>query len=171
MHQALQAILAILGVGGAMTLFAAAALWWFEPSRRITRALAQMLGEQPDVVAAAPARGQGAAMVVDSQRIGVLRDLKDPGLVFGFDEWIGAELIFDGRVAARAFRGEPRRALDHISPEVGRVMLRLVFDDVRDPEFELDLWSATDRPGGHDADSALQTARRWFARAEVVLRR
>jgi hypothetical protein len=171
MPQAAQLILILVGVGGAMTLFAGSALWWFDPSRRIGRALTAMLGEKPDLVATAPARGQGAALAVDSQRIALLRHFKDPGLVFELDEWIGAELIFDGRVAARAFRGETRRPLDHISPETRRVMLRLVFDDVRDPDFELDLWSADDPPGGHDAETATAAARRWFARAEIVLRK
>jgi hypothetical protein len=98
---------------------------------------------------------------------------KEAGLVFGFDEWMGLELILDGRVAARAFRNEPRRGLDHIAPEVASVMLRLSFDDVRDPEFEMVLWTLDDRPGpgSHNAQSALQMARRWLARAEVVLRR
>ena len=169
----MQAILAVVGVGAALTLFAAAALWWNEPSRRITRALTRILDEKPDVVATAGARGQGAALAVDTQRIAVLPGFKEAGLVFGFDEWMGLELIFDGRVAARAFRNEPRKGLEHISPEVSSVMLRLSFDDVRDPEFEMVLWTQDDRPapGGHDAASALQAARRWLARAEVVLRR
>ena len=51
-------------------------------------------------------------------------------------------------------------------------MLRLVFDDVRDPEFELELWNAADLPRpGQDGPSAVQAARRWFTRLEAVLRR
>ena len=49
--------------------------------------------------------------------------------------------------------------------------LRLVFDDLREPEFELELWRASDPPGGHDLASAVAEARRWFTHAEAVLRR
>ena len=120
----------------------------------------------------APARGQGAALGLDARKIAILRGFNDGGLVFELDELVGVELIFDGQVAARAFRGEDRRALDHIDPDVGRVMLRLVFDDLRDPEFELELWSVDDpaKPG-QDGPAAVQAARRWFARLEAVLRR
>ena len=167
-----QVLLLLLLGGGAMTALAAATVWWVEPARRVARTLNRALAGPADSLVVAPARGQGAGLRLDENRIAVVRDFGDPGLIFDLDELIGAELIFDGQVCARAFRGEGRRALDRIDPEVSKVMVRLVFDDVRDPEFELELWNAADLPRpGQDGPAAVQAARRWFARLEAVLRR
>jgi len=86
---------------------------------------------------------------------------------------IGAELIVDGEVAARAVRDEPRRALDRIAGEARRVTLRLIFDDAAHPDFELDLWLAEDalRHNARPPAAAIQEARGWLARAEAILRR
>ena len=85
----------------------------------------------------------------------------------------GAELIVDDRVMARAFKGEPRRALDHIENTAGKVTLRLIFDNPRDPDFDLDLWLAEDqlRRNSGSPGQAIQEARSWIARAEAILRR
>jgi hypothetical protein len=171
MDQALR-ILGLLIVGGlAMMAFAAAAVWWFAPARRIQRRLKRLLGAHPTVSALSPARGAGAGLDAEDGRIATVAGFHDFGLVYGMDELVGAELIFDGQVAARAFKGEGRRPLDHIAPDAQRVTLRLVFDDLREPEFEMELWRAGDPPGGHDLDSAVAEARRWFTHAEAVLRR
>jgi hypothetical protein len=170
-HLARVLLLLLVG-GGVMTALAAAAVWWLEPARRIARTLQAALNGPADSLVVAPARGQGAGLRLDDNKIAVVRDFGDPGLIFDLDELIGAELIFDGHVVARAFRGEGRRALDRIDPDVGKVMLRLVFDDVRDPEFELELWNAADLPRpGQDGPAAVQAARKWFTRLEAVLRR
>jgi hypothetical protein len=172
MDHAVRVLLLLLVGGAAMTALAAATVWWLEPSRRIARVLQRALGGPADHLVVSPARGQGAGLRLEENRIAVVRDFADPGLVFDLDELVGAELIFDGQVVARAFRGEGRRPLDRIDPEVSRVMLRLVFDDVRDPEFELELWNAADLPRpGQDGPAAVQAARKWFARLEAVLRR
>jgi hypothetical protein len=86
---------------------------------------------------------------------------------------VGAELIVDGEVAARAVRDEPRRALDRISNEARRVTLRLIFDDAVHPDFELDLWLPEDalRRDARPPAAAIQEARGWLARAEAILRR
>jgi hypothetical protein len=171
MDHAVRLLVLLLVGGGAMTALAATAVWWLEPSRRIARTLEKALGGSMDAVLAAPARGQGAALRLDAAKIAIVRDFNDAGLLFELNELIGAELIFDGAVCARAFRGEGRRALDRIDPEVSKVMLRLVFDDVRDPEFELELWAASDPPRqGQDGPAAVQAARKWFTRLEAVLR-
>ncbi len=171
MDQALR-ILGLLIVGGlAMMAFATAAVWWFAPPRRIQRRLTRLLGGPPTVVATAPARGAGAALDAEGERIANLTGLNDFGMVYGLEELVGAELIFDGQVAARAFKGEGRRPLDQTSPDAQRVTLRLIFDDLREPEFELELWRAGDPPGGHDLSSAVGEARRWFTHAEAVVRR
>jgi hypothetical protein len=168
------ALTLLIGLAGAAVLAAlAVGAWWFEPGHQVARLLRQGLAGEPDVLATAPARGQGAALAIDEQKLAVVRGPGDPGLVYDLDELIGAELIFDGAVAARAFRGEGRRPLDQISPDVSRVTLRFVFDDPHDPEFEFELYQPADagRRDSRGPDAAVQLARRWFARLEAVLRR
>jgi hypothetical protein len=172
MDQVLRVLLLLIVGGGAMTAFAGAAVYWGEPSRRIARTLRRALEGPLDAVVAGPARGQGAALRLEISKIAILRGPTDHGLVFGLEEMVGAELIFDGHVVARAFRGEGRKALDKIDPEVRRVTLRLVFDDVRDPDFELEMWNAGDPPRqGWDGPDAVQAARRFFARVEALVRK
>ena len=86
---------------------------------------------------------------------------------------MGAELLIDGRVVARAFRDEPRRPLDQVVSSASQVTLRLIFDDPRNPDFELDLWLAGDEARREAASpaAAIQEANRWLARSEAVLRR
>lgn len=171
MEQAVRVFLLVLIGGAVMTGCAGAAVWWLEPSRRVGRLLTRALGGFTDAMVIGPALGQGAALRLDEAKLAIIRGFGDPGLVFELHELVGAELILDGQVVARAFRGEGRRPLDRIDPEVAKVMLRLVFDDVRDPEFELMLWNAADaqRPG-QDGQAAVAAARKWFARMEAVLR-
>lgn len=172
MDQAVRVFVLLLVGGGLMTACAAAAAWWFDPPRRIARLLRKALGGPADAVMVSPVRGQGAALQLEDNRIAVVRGFNDDGLVYGLEELVGAELILDGEVRARVFRGEGRRPLDRIDPEVSRVMLRFVFDDARDPEFELELWTAADPPRpGQDGPAAVQAARKWFARLEALLRR
>lgn len=172
MHHALGAVLIFGVLAAALTTAAMALAWWLEPGRRTIRALTRILGAPPEVAAIAAPRSQGAAMRIAEGRIAVVRGVGDAGLVYDLSELIGVELIFDGQVAARMFRGEPRKALDQISPEARRVMLRLVFDDVRDPEFELELLRPADLAARYPPDphAAVQEGRRWFARLEAVLR-
>ena len=172
MDQAVRVLVLLLAGGAVMTAVAAAAVWWLEPGRRIVRTLNRALGGKADAMLIAPPRGQGLALGVDDGKIAFTRGFGDAGLVFDQGELVGAELILDGEVRARVFRGEGRMPLDRVDRNVGRVTLRLVFDDVRDPEFELELWSAEDPPRpGLDGPAAVQAARKWFTRAEAVLRR
>jgi hypothetical protein len=173
MHHALGAILVFCVIALALTTGAMALTWWLEPERRTVRALTRILGAPPEAMAIAAPRSQGAAMRIGERRLAVVRGVGDPGLVYDLHELIGVELIFDGQVAARMFRGEPRKALDQISPEASHVILRLVFDDVRDPEFELELLNPRDFElrARADPQAMVQEGRRWFARLEAVLRR
>jgi hypothetical protein len=173
MHHVLGAILLFCLVVAALTTAAFALAGWLEPRRRTIRALTRVLGAPPEVIAVAAPRSQGAALRIGERRLAVVRGVGDPGLVYDLHELIGVELIFDGQVAARMFRGEPRKALDQIAPQVERVVLRLVFDDVRDPEFELELLAPGDfaLSPPPDPHAAVQEGRRWFARLEAVLRR
>lgn len=146
--------------------------WWLAPARRLERALQRKLGVVPEAVVTASNRGQGLALDIDGGRLAVIRGPGDQGLVFDFDEVVGAELVFDGEVKARAFRGEARKALDQTMPQVSRVMVRLVFDDVRDPDFELHLFDLGDAADARsDPEAAVRAARRLFSRMEAMIRR
>ena len=173
MHHALGPFLIFCALALAMTTAAMALTWWLEPERRTIRALTRLLGAPAEAQAIAPARSQGAAMRISENRIAVVRGVGDPGLIYDLSELIGVELIFDGQVAARMFKGEGRKPLDQISPQATRVILRMVFDDVRDPEFELELLAPVDLTTRQppDPQRAIQEARRWYTRLEAVLRR
>lgn len=167
------AVLFLIGFAGAAGIaLLAIGAWWLEPGARVARLLRQGLAGPPEVLSTAPARSQGAALAIDERKLAVVRGPGDPGLVYDLDELVGAELIFDGQVAARMFRGEGRRPLDQIAPDVSRVVLRFVFDDPHDPEFEFELYQPTDaaRRDSIGPEAAVIMARRWFARLEAVLR-
>lgn len=167
------ALFILIGFAGAAALALVAIFaWWMEPSNAVSRLLRQGLNTEPVMLSVVAPRNQGAALDLDGRKLAIVRGRGDPGLVYDLEELIGAELIFDGHVAARVFRGEPRRPLDHVAPDVSRVVLRLVFDDPHDPEFELQLYEPSDAGRRDDpgADQEVVTARRWFARLEAVLR-
>jgi hypothetical protein len=172
MHEVAGLVLLLTtGLVGAVTAIAAAA-FRLEPDGRVRRALARALDARPDAVLTAPLRRQGLALRLGEGRLALSRGAGDRGLVFDFDELLGVELIFDGVVAARVHRGEPRRPLDLVAPLVRQASLRLVFDAVADPVFELELLRPEDE-GRKDAllpAVAVADARRWFARLEAVVR-
>jgi hypothetical protein len=159
----------LFGLGAlAITGAAMAFSWWMEPGRRATRLMSNLMGGHLDVVEVAPIRGQGVGLSIAPPGVAVVRRSGDMGLAFGFEELLGAELIFNGEVRARAFRAEPRRPLDQTHPVVSHVCVRLVFDDVRDPDFELVLLHPDDpRP---EPARKVEAARRLFAHLEAVIR-
>ena len=172
-----------LGGAAAITVAAAAYRWWMEPARRTRRLLANRLGGALDALVMVSDRGEGIALRVSPPGIAVLRGSGDLGLTFGFGELLGVELTINGEVRARAFRGEPRRPLDVTRVRLDHLALRLVFDDLRHPDFELCLKEVGDGDGDGDAGAppsrsateastlALDSARRMFAHLEAVLRR
>ncbi len=86
---------------------------------------------------------------------------------------MGGEMMVDNQILARVYRDGNRKALDEIPLAAHRITLRLIFDNPRDPEFELELWPA--RHGrGHEyispADAVL-AGRKWLTRLEALLRR
>ncbi|WP_068874110.1 MULTISPECIES: hypothetical protein [unclassified Phenylobacterium] len=164
-------LLALLG--GAMTLLGGACVWFLDEARRIRRTLTQALGAAPQPMLVVRGRGVGIGFDLSRNLVTVTWDRGGWQLTYRLDELIGAELIVDRQVAARAFRGEPRRALDQLADPAERVRLRFVFDDPRHPDFEIDLWLAEDegRRGRLQAEEALQEANRWMARMESILRR
>jgi hypothetical protein len=164
-------LLALAGV--ALTLLGGACVWYLDEARRIRRTLTQALGAVPQPMLVARGRGVGIGFDLTRNLLAVTWDRGGWQLTYRLDELTGVELIVDRQVAARAFRGEPRRALDQLADPNERVRLRFVFDDLAHPDFEMDLWLPEDqgRHGRLDADEALHEANRWMARMESLLRR
>ena len=159
--------------GGALTLLGGAVVWFLDESRRIRRTLTEGLGAPPQPLLIARGRGSGIGFDLSAGRVCVAWDIGGWRLDYRLDELIGVELIVDRHVAARAFRGEARRALDQLADPGELVRLRFVFDDPSHPDFKLDLWRLEDedRRGRLDADTALHEANSWMARMESLLRR
>lgn len=167
-------LLVLLALLGAAFAVAGGALAWFmEERRRLTRTLTQALEAAPEPMLAAPGRGAAIGFNLATAKVAAAWDRGGWHLVYDLGELLGAELIADRRVAARAMRGEARRPLDELSPPEDLVRLRFLFDDPHHPDFELDLWRPEDEGlrGRLDAETALQEANRWLARLDAILRR
>lgn len=164
-------LLALLG--GALTLLGGVCVWRLDETRRIRRTLTQALGAAPQPMLIARGHGVGIGFDLGRNLVVVTWDRGGWRLTYRLDELLGVELIVDRQVAARAFRGEPRRALDQLTDAEERVRLRFVFDDPAHPDFEIDLWEPGDelRRGRLDAHEALHEANRWMARMDSILRR
>lgn len=169
MMEIFRTLLLIVLAGAAVTFVAVFASWWFEPNRRLSRAVRRVLGAVPEAEAVSPVQGRAAGIDFEGEGLAVLWNMGSAGLVYGFHEIEGAELIVDGRVAARVRRDEPRRLLDEVAGDADLVTLRLVFSDPRFPEFELELFG----PGAplRDAAEGIRLGRRWLSHVEAVLRR
>lgn len=147
--------------------------WYNEQGRRIRRGLRRVLKGDTHALIIAPGRGRGAGFNFTSNTMAVAWDAGGWCLIYKIDELLGAELVVDGQVAARAYRGEPRRPLDVLGGAEKQVALRLVFDDPQYPDFHLELWSAerTPRSGEYKAAEAVEEGNRWLARVESIFRR
>jgi hypothetical protein len=147
--------------------------WYNEQGRRIRRGLQKVLNGDTHALIIAPSRGRGAGFNFTSNTMGVAWDAGGWCLIYRIDELLGVELIVDGQVAARAYRGEPRRPLDVLGGAEQQVALRLVFDDLQYPDFHLELWSAEQaaRRGEFTAAEAVEEGNRWLARVESIFRR
>ncbi len=166
----LLAVLAAIAVTAAGSLVA----WYMQEIHTLARALKRVLGGKPDAMIIAHGRGRAAGFNFANDTCAVAWDAGDWCLVYQIEELAGAEVTVDGIVVARAFRNEPRKALDQTVPNANRVTLRLIFDDPHHPDFELDLWVIGDearRRGEATATGAIKDANRWMARAEAILRR
>jgi len=166
-------LLLLVGIAAAgITLAASAAVWWQDETRRLTRLIRKVLGVEPDASIIARGRNAAAAISLDTQKALILWNGGARAIAYPLAKLEGAELIIDDEVAARVYRGEPRRPLDRVHGEARRVTLRLVFDDPRDPDFDLDLWLPNDRAQreSHSPSSVIQEARSWLARAEAIIR-
>jgi hypothetical protein len=166
-------LLALLGVAGVLvTLVAGIARWRMNESRRIQRGLKAVLKGDLHGFLPALGRGKGMGFNFTTNKAAVVWDAGAWGLVYSLDELMGAEVIVDGLVTGRVHRGEARKALEAFDA-AERVAFRLVFDDLAQPDFVLDLWLAEDE-GRRDElppAEAIAEANRWLARIEALLRR
>lgn len=162
-------LLAALGAA-ALTTAGLTLAWWMEPGRRLRRALDKALAGHAEAEALSPAEGKAAALDFDGGQLLVLWNRGSAGLLYGFDEIDGGELIVDGHVVARVRRGEQRRALEVMAPEAEQVVLRLIFDDARNPEFELSLFDAALPTQTGSPAEALRLGRRWLSHIEALLK-
>ncbi len=173
MVHAARILLYFLFAGIGLTLIASGLMWWFEASRRLARALSGALGKIPDAIIYDLAGRKAAGLDFTAGDLGVMWDTGDKGLVFAFDEIEGAELIVDERVVARAQKGESRRVLNETHAQAARVTLRLMFDDVEMPEFEIDLYGDVSHNPVHakTAAEAVRLGRKWLSHVDAVIKR
>lgn len=166
--EAVRLILLIAVVAAALTTASLAFGWWMKPERRLRRAMNRLIGRQGETEAFAPAEGKAAALDFEGGQAVVLWDRGGAGLVYEFEEVEGGELIIDGHVLARVRRGEPRRSLDVMAPDANQVILRLLFADARNPEFELSLWDARLPSETGSPPEAMRLGRRWLSHLEAL---
>ncbi|MDR6627297.1 hypothetical protein [Caulobacter segnis] len=173
MSELARLLLFVAIAGTAVTFMGSFAIWYGDEDRRIRRALRNVLKSEPEGVIVARGRGRGAGFSFSTNLLAVAWDRGAWCLVYRLDELTGAELLVDNQVMGRVFRGEGRRAIDHMSPQADTVTLRLVFDDPRHPDFTLDLWAPGDeqRRESRSAGELVQEANRWLARCEAIVRR
>jgi len=159
----------VLLLGGAciLMLAAAAAARWRRPERRVSRALRRGLAAPAD--AELVTAETGAGFCLETGAISVAWDKGRWRLDYRLDELLGAEILIDDAVSARIFRGEARLPLERIPAEADSISVRLLFDDPRHPEFELDLWPAV--AGRVGVAPAVREANTWLARLEPIVRK
>lgn len=173
MDEAARLLTLLALIGGALTLLGGVFVWRLDETRRLNKTLFEGLGAEPQPLLVARGRGTAIGFNLPAGRVCVAWDKGAWRLDYALSELTGVELIVDRSVAARAFRGEVRRALDHLADPEALVRLRFVFDDPGHPDFELDLWRPEDegRRGRFSGTEALREANRWMARMESLLRR
>ncbi|ESQ92167.1 hypothetical protein ABAC460_04575 [Asticcacaulis sp. AC460] len=173
MDQVARTLLYFLFAGFALTLIASGLMWWFEATRRLQRALTTSLGKPADAIVYDLSSTKAAGLDFTAGDLAILWNSGTAGLVYAFDEIEGAELIVDERVVARAQRGEPRRVLNETHAQASRVTLRLMFDDVETPEFELNLFGDVSHNPVHakTAAEAVRLGRKWLSHIDAVIKR
>lgn len=171
MGETFRVILLIALTAAFLTTGALLLSWWMESERRLKRALVKTLGVKADTEALSPAEGRAAGLDFDGGQVVVLWKRGAQGLVYSFDEVEGGEIIVDGHVVARARRGALRKDLDVVVPEAEQVVLRLMFADARNPEFEMALWNADLPASTGSPTEALRLGRRWLSHVEALMKR
>ncbi len=170
MGEALRLILLVSLAAAALTTAALTLNWWMEPERRLRRAMLKSLGTGAEAEAISAFEGRAAGLDFEGGQVAVLWNRGAHGLVYGFEEVEGGEVIVDGHVVARIRRGEPRKALDVMAPDAELVTLRLLFADARYPEFELALWNAMAPGHAGSPSEAMRLGRRWLSHLEALLK-
>jgi hypothetical protein len=173
MNELARLLLTLALAGTAVTFLGSFVLWATNEERRIGQALKRVLHGPSEATIIAPGRGRGVGLSVTTGLFATTWDKGAWCMVYRLDEVTGGELLIDGEVAARVFRGETRKALDRVPAQAKAVILRLVFDDARYPDFELELWTTGDetRREGPTAARSAQAANQWLARIEALVRR
>ena len=173
MNELARLILTLALAGTLVTFLGSLILWATNEERRIGAALKRVLGGPSEATIIAKGRARGAGLSVTTGLFATAWDKGAWCMVYRLEEVTGAELLIDGEVAARVFRGEARKALDRVPSTAREVTLRLVFDDPRYPDFDLQLWATgdEDRRDAPTAASCAQAANQWLARVEAIVRR
>lgn len=173
MSELARLLLFVAIAGSAVTFLGSLAIWYGDEDRRIRRALRNVLKSEPEGIVVARSRGRGAGFSFSTNLLAVAWDRGAWCLLYRLEELVGAELLVDGQVMGRVFRGEGRRAIDHVAPQAQTVTLRLIFDDPRHPDFALELWAPGDelRRESRSPAELMQEANRWLARCEAIVRR
>lgn len=172
MTETLRLLLLLAMAGALVTFLGSAVLFFGDERRRMTRALTKVLRGKPEAMILALGRGRGAGFNFQARELAVTWDKGAWCLVYRLEELMGAELSIDGQVTARVYRGEGRRALEQVVSTASQVTLRLVFDDARNPDFDLDLWGLGDeaRRDAFAPADAIKEANRWVSRIDAILR-
>ncbi|WP_395443111.1 hypothetical protein [Caulobacter sp. UC70_42] len=173
MSELARLLLFVAIAGSAVTFLGSLAIWYGDEDRRLRRALRHVLKSDPEGFIVARGRGRGAGFSFSTNLLAVAWDRGAWCLIYRLEELMGAELLVDGQVMGRVFRGEGRRAIDHVAPQAQSVTLRLIFDDPRHPDFALELWAPGDeqRRESRSPGELVQEANRWLARCEAIVRR
>ncbi|MEI6282256.1 MAG: hypothetical protein WCP82_06005 [Alphaproteobacteria bacterium] len=173
MSEAARLMLWLALAGAGITLLGSAAIWIMDPLRQMRRAMQRVIKTRPDTMLLSPASGRGVGVAFDSALLAVCWNNGAWCLIYRLDELAGAELLVDGQIVGSALRGEPSQVLDPAGGARDSVVLRLIFDDPRHPDFALDLWTHTDplRGVAPSPSEAIAQANSWMARTEAILRK
>ena len=173
MNDALRLILLLVIAGLVLTAVGAVVARWLDPQRRLLRYLRMALAAPPEGVMMDRGGGRALAFNLDTGKIAVLWDKGRKGYVYRLDQLTGAEMMVDHVVLARCFRDRPVMPLDEIPLAAHHGVMRLVFDNPRDPEYELEIWPAMNGRGHehYSPADAVQAGRKWLTRLESLLRR
>ncbi len=173
MSEAARLMLLLALAGAGVTFLGSAAIWLMDPQRRLQRALKRVLKAFPEAMLLSPPSGRGVGFSFDSGMLAVCWNNGGWCLLYRIEELAGAELLIDDQVVGRALRGEPSRTLDRAGGAAESVVLRLIFDDPRHPDFDLDLWTRSDtmRRVSATPAEAIAEGNSWLARTEAILRR
>lgn len=167
-------ILLLLGITGAgVTFVASGVTWWMDEERRLYRVAKKVLDGRPDGFIVAVGRNAAAGFRLAGHKVLVMRDGGAHALLYQLYNLVGSELIVDDEVVARVSRDEPKRSLDQVTAGANHVVLRLMFDDPRHPDFSLELWQPRDqlRNETRTAAATIREARAWLGRCEAIMRR